>query len=126
MAPKESLIDGVVYDIDSAGWDLEELFDLGAGELRYCENASRSTQHLLRHLHVTCAQDSSLSRRARHMVEHVVDRHDIRTRQQAWHGKKIRDMDQVAIQTLQRRAKFPVAAQGVFRSHCRNVMEIGR
>ena len=85
-----------------SGGMLEELFDFGAGKIRYREDPRRAAQYPLRHLQMPGSPEAGLLARARHMIQQIVHGHDIRTRQKSRHRKKIRDVDQIAVESLQR------------------------
>src|ERR1700687_594062 len=60
------------------------------------------------------------------MLKHVVDRPPIGTRQRPRQGKKIGDMDQVAIQSLQRIAELTIPPKRTLSAKQRNRLEVWR
>src|ERR1700687_829202 len=60
------------------------------------------------------------------MLEHVVDRHHIGTGQRPREGKKIGDMDEVAIQSLQCVAELTIPLNGTLSGKQGNRLEVWR
>src|SRR5258708_26726875 len=60
------------------------------------------------------------------MFQHVMNRHDVRARQRSRHREEIGDVDQVAVELLQSRAKLPVAFHGPLRFDEGNGVKVRR
>src|SRR6202140_3366383 len=126
MSAQETFINPVVNYLDSLRRNVEQLLDFIAREIRYCKNSRRPGQHSFRRLKIERAPESTLLAGTRHMLEHVVDRHHIGTGQRPRQGKKIGDMDEVAIQSLQCVAEPTIPLNGTLSAKQRNRLEVWR
>src|ERR1700730_7622457 len=126
MSAQEALINRVVDYLDSLRRNVEKLLDFIASEIGHGKNSCRPGQHSLGRLKIKRAPESALLTRTRHVLEHVVDRHHIGTRQRPRQGKKIGDMRQVAIQSLHRIAELTIASKGTLSAKQWNRLEVWR
>ena len=93
VSMKKTFVDGVINDLDAVGRDAEKLFNLGPGKVRNREDSRCTPQHPLSHLQVPGFPESGLLACPRHVVQQVVNGHDVGARQKSRDGKKIGDVD---------------------------------
>jgi hypothetical protein len=61
-----------------------------------------------------------------HVLQNVVHRHDVRTRQVLWKPRQVWDVDEIAAKTAENLAEFETASDRDFRRGESHAVEVGR
>ena len=126
MATQKSFVDRVVHDFDVPAGDAEEFLDFALGEPGDRQNPPGTLQDMPRELKVQGTPQARMVVSAVHVVEDVVDGHDIGARQVSRHRKNMRNVNQFAMQPLDDGTAFKVALYGGVRLEQGDALKIRR
>jgi len=122
----KSFIEGVVNDLDLLLADLKKTLEVLLGEVGDGEQSRGFVHDLAREIEVHDASDAGAGLGAVHVIQQIVDGHDVR----AGHGKRapegVRDVDEIAFDALDHATEFQVDARGYVSGLEGDRREVGR